>query len=116
MPPDRFFIVSRRQKDLQTSKESNFARKMVMRDELQMKESKLEAPLTTVRRWGCEALSNLWSDANRENGQTQTCGNNNCETSEEATAMIQAKTHTRMKSQYDYGDDCDQSTNSTSKH
>ena len=51
----------------------------------------------------------------------QTCGNNNCGTSEGATMMTQAKTRTHthtnkhMKSQHDDGDDCDQSTNSTSK-
>ena len=64
---------------------------------------KLEALLTTVRRWGCEALSNLWSHANGENIQTQTYGNNECETSEGATAITQAKTHTHIRRQHDYG-------------
>ena len=65
--------------------------------------TKLEALLTTVRRWGCEALSNLWSHANGENIQTQTYRNNECETSEGATAMTQAKTHTHIRRQHDYG-------------
>ena len=54
----------------------------------------LEALLTTVRRWGCEALSNLWSHADGENIQIQTYRNNERETSERATVMTQAKTHT----------------------
>ena len=67
---------------------------------------KLEALLTTVRRWGCEALSTLWIHY----------GNNNCDTSEGATKMMQAKTQTHIKRGHDCGDDCNPETNSTSKH
>ena len=60
---------------------------------LRRKETKLEALLTTVRRWGCEALSNLWIHAIGEHVQTRTYRNNNCDTSGGATKMMQAKTH-----------------------
>ena len=43
-------------------------------------------------------IATKWRDI-----QTQTYGNNECETSEGATAMTQAKTHTHIRRQHDYG-------------